>query len=208
MTTTTVTTQDQLDTALAGDYDTIIIDSERGVWLTVSASGSATVRAYDSATVRAYGSATVDASKYVPVHLFSSRVTLSGGVLIDLTRLDLTDITDWIDYHGVARDGDTLTVYKAVDGDLFAGHRHTPTQYAVGSVVTAPDWQATAGCGYGLHFGATPHGAAKYYSGEGVARYLECTVAVAETVALSDKVKSRSCTVVREVTIDGEPVRA
>ena len=93
---TIVKTQQELDAALADGKAVIIIDSPRGVWLTVSdsatvgASGSATVRASGSATVRAWGSATVEASgsatveasdsatvragRYVAVHLHSQSV--------------------------------------------------------------------------------------------------------------------------------------
>ena len=56
MSTRTVTTQAELDAALAKRVSTIIIDSPRGVWLTISDSGSATVRASGSATVRAWDS--------------------------------------------------------------------------------------------------------------------------------------------------------
>ena len=113
MTTTTVTTQDQLDAAIsAGDKD-IIIASPNGVWLCVSGSAtvmayntttvrasesatvmardSATVRAYDTATVRAYGAAMVTASSHVAVYLYSVHAKISGGVIIDITALDLTD---------------------------------------------------------------------------------------------------------------------
>ncbi|MFZ1285644.1 MAG: hypothetical protein WAR57_01240, partial [Candidatus Phosphoribacter sp.] len=55
--TTTVTTQAELDAALAANADNIAIRSPRGMWLHVY--GSATVEAYGSATVWAYGSATV-----------------------------------------------------------------------------------------------------------------------------------------------------
>ena len=63
MTTITVTTQAELDAALAthgADCDAeIIISSPEGVWLEVTASGSAHVVAYGSASVRAYGTARV-----------------------------------------------------------------------------------------------------------------------------------------------------
>ena len=67
MSTRTVTTQAELDAALADEslheYDEILIQSPHGVWLEISTSAydSATVSAYDSATVSAYGSATVSA---------------------------------------------------------------------------------------------------------------------------------------------------
>jgi hypothetical protein len=57
-----VTTQAELDAALADRaVDWVEIRSPYGVWLEVTASGSATVTAYGSATVTAYGSATVKA---------------------------------------------------------------------------------------------------------------------------------------------------
>ena len=52
---TTVTTQAEMDAALAAGAETIIIRSPRGVRLTISDSGSSTVEAYDSSTVRASG---------------------------------------------------------------------------------------------------------------------------------------------------------
>ena len=75
MTEIRVTTQQELDETLAredlnyNDFE-IIIDSPRGVWVTISDSrgldvrayGSATVWASESATVEAFGSATVRAS--------------------------------------------------------------------------------------------------------------------------------------------------
>jgi hypothetical protein len=57
----TVTTQAELDAAIAAGARVIDIRSEPGSYITVTACGSATVRAYDSATVTAYDSATVRA---------------------------------------------------------------------------------------------------------------------------------------------------
>ena len=67
-----VKTQKQLDKALETGAEVIHIESERGVWLAVSASGSATVRATGSATVRAYGSATVRATGLATVRACGS----------------------------------------------------------------------------------------------------------------------------------------
>ena len=121
---TTVTTQRELDKAIkAGDND-IIINSPRGVWLevsgsasvsavdsasvrasgsaSVSASGSASVSAFGSASVRAFDSASVRASAYVAVHLHSAQATINGGVVIDVTQLDLKDRSTWEAYTGCA----------------------------------------------------------------------------------------------------------
>ena len=82
MTEIRVTTQQELDETISRkdlnyqDFE-IIIDSPRGVWVTISdskgldvrASGSATVEASGSATVRAFGSATVRASESATVEV-------------------------------------------------------------------------------------------------------------------------------------------
>ena len=233
MTTRTVTTQAELDAALAERVDTITINSPRGVWLTISdsgsatveasgsatvqasgsatveASGSATVEASGSATVRAWGSATVRAGRYVAVHLHSQSVMLSGGVVIDMTALDRSDPATWCDLNGidVTEDGRAL-VYKAVDADLTAGHGYTPTAYPIGETVTAPDWSKRAGCGRGLHFGRSPMAAAKYHRGDTGPRYLACEVDLTEVVVLDDKIKARSCRVLREVDRHGREITA
>jgi hypothetical protein len=82
-----VTTQAQLDQALADGVPDVQIRSERGVWITVEAFGSATVeafdsatvRAFDSATVRAFGSATVEAFGSATVEAFDSATVRASG---------------------------------------------------------------------------------------------------------------------------------
>ena len=61
MSTRSVTTQEELDQAVADGIDRIEIRSSRGVLIEVTACGSSTVTAYGSSTVRAYGSSTVRA---------------------------------------------------------------------------------------------------------------------------------------------------
>ena len=204
---TIVKTQQELEAALADGKADIIIDSPRGVWLTVS--DSATVRAWGSATVGASGSATVRAGRYVAVHLHSQSVMLSGGVVIDMTALDRSDPATWCDLNGidVTEDGRAL-VYKAVDADLTAGHGHTLTAYPIGETVTAPDWSKRAGCGRGLHFGRSPMAAAGYHRGDTGPRYLACEVDLTEVVVLDDKIKARSCLVLREVDRHGREITA
>jgi len=229
MSTRTVTTQAELDAALAEHVDIITINSPRGVWLTIShtgsatveASGSATVRAWDSATVEASGSATVEAlgsatveawdsatvraSKWVAVHLFSARATVSGGVVIDVSALDLDDLATWTEYHGATVTDGTLTAYKAV-GDDWQADRNGWV-YAPGATVVAEDWDGKPECGGGLHLCLTPRKSRGYYCM--ATRYVECLIDVTEAVVVDrDKVKARSVRVVREVTIDGEPVTA
>ena len=230
---TIVVTQRELDEALASGERDIIIDSPAGVWIalatsgsatvhasgsatvhaygsaTVRASGSATVRAYDSATVRASDSATVHAGSHVAVHLHSSRVTVSGGVSIDVTDLDLDDASTWLAYKGIQVDAGRAVLYKAVSPDLMAGQGWRPTKYPIGDTVTADDWRSTSACGHGLHFGHTPDAADLYYQGdETERRYLACEVDVDTLIPLGDKAKAPSCRVLHEVDIAGRKVHS
>lgn len=176
MTSRTVTTQSELDAALSNaSVDWIDINSPRGVWLHLAAYDSATVRAYGAATVRAYGSATVRASSHVAIHLHSALVSLKGGVVIDHTKVDLTDAKAWCDYHGVEVKRGIATLYKAVN-DAWSTDRGF--DYSPGSKPTAPDWRDTDECGYGLHFGPTPH-RADYYRDSG-SKYVAVGVRVSE----------------------------
>ena len=226
MTAIHVTTQAELDAALtnpAHTYSTheIVIDTPAGVWITIGSDhgkdilawgsatvrawGSATVRASGSATVRAWDSATVRASKWVAVHLFSARATVSGGVVIDVSALDLDELDTWAEYHGATVTDGALTAYKAVGDDWQTDRKGWV--YAPGATVTADDWDAKPECGGGLHLCLTPRKSRGYYSM--ATRYVECLIDVTEAVVVDrDKVKARSVRVVREVTIDGEPVTA
>ena len=214
-------------------YADILIKSPAGVWIevggsagasgsatvtasgsaTVTASGSATVRAYDSATVTAYdsatvtasGSATVRASKFVAVHLHSARVTIQGGVVIDVTGLDLDDPQTWIDYTGATVTDGHVTLYKAVDDKYQAGQEYKLTTYTVGADVTATDWRDDNDCGGGLHVSPRPWQALAYRTD--ATRMLEVTVPVVDIRPIGpDKIKARTVHVVREVTLDGEPL--
>jgi hypothetical protein len=172
----------------------------------VSAYGSASVSASGSASVRAYGSASVRASRFVAVHLHSASARITGGIIIDVTKLDLDSHGDWAEYHGVetTEDGD-LIVYKAVGDDLKSGYGF---QYPIGETVAAPDWNPVAVCGYGLHFSPSP-AQAQHYNSEAT-RFLRCAVAPADAVVLdgsatwsTPKLKARAAKVVCEVDVHG-----
>jgi hypothetical protein len=153
-----VTTQAELDAALDQPGDQIVIDSPAGVWLNVT--GSATVRAWGSATVRASGSATVRASAFVAVYLHGAKVTHEGGVVIDVSALDLDDAETWCAYHGVAVVDGVATLYKAVDSGWSTARG---TSYRPGSAPVAADWRDDHECGGGLHLSPLPSQAAGYF---------------------------------------------
>ena len=197
MTTVRVASQSALDQALADGAERIIINSTAGVWLVVRRNGSSHVEARESSHVVA--------GQYVAVHLHSQQVTLSGGVVIDLTALDLTDPVVWLAHSGVSIGDGRAVVYKAVSDNWQTG-RGAQWTYEPGATVTADDWAPTAECGQGLHFGVTPSAARAYH--RDATRYVACEITVAESVPLGDKIKARSCRVLHEVTIDGERVEA
>ncbi len=200
----TVTTQQALDDAIAAGHEDIVVDSPRGVWVTVHASDSATVHAYGSATVRAYGSATVRATPKVAVHLHSGCCTIAGGVLIDHTIIDLTDPQTWCDYHGVPTVDGIATVHKAVDDDWTTGRG---TDYRPGATPSAPDWRDDHECGGGLHFSPHPWQAREYMLD--ASRFVAVGVAVADLrpiLGATPKCKApRVVSPCVEVTIDGTP---
>jgi hypothetical protein len=177
----------------------------------VEARGSSSVVAWGSSSVEAWGSSRVEAAKYVAVHLHSGKATVEGGVLIDITQLDLEKHEDWADYHGVkANDDGHLIVYKAVDGDLKSGRGF---HYPIGETVTAPDWEANAYCGQGLHFSPSPAQARDYH--REATRFLKCAVAPDDLVVLdgsdtytTPKLKARAARVLCEVDLHGDEMAA
>jgi hypothetical protein len=122
-----------------------------------------------------------------------------------VSALDLDDLATWTEYHGATVTDGTLTAYKAVGDDWQTDRKGWV--YAPGATVTAEDWDAKPECGGGLHLCLTPSKSRGYYSE--ATRYVECSIDMTEAVVVDrDKVKARSVRVVREVTIDGEPVTA
>ena len=85
---------------------------------------------------------------------------MSGGVIIDLTALDLTDPRTWCDHHGVPVTDEIATVHKAV-GDTWT--TDLGTDYSPGSLPSCDDWADNHFCGGGLHFSPHPWQAADYY---------------------------------------------
>ena len=172
---------------------------------TVEAWDSATVRAWGSATVRAWGDATVTAGKYVAIHLHSANAKISGGILIDVTKISqTTDPQEWADYTGARVEDDKVFLYKAVTDDYRAGLSHTPTTYTVGETVTCTDWDEEPRCGGGLH--ASPHrGQALSYARD-AKRMLIVSAPLASIVPIpggTAKCKAPSFVVVREVPLSG-----
>ena len=238
MSTRIVKSQAEFDQAMADGVTVIDIRSERGVWIYISdtgsasvrasgsasvrASGSASVSASDSASVRAFGSASVRASgsasvsafgsasvsatPHVAVHLHSKRVTHTGGVIIDITDLDLYDPATWADHTGAELDGTTLTLYKAVTDYLKSDYG---TTYPIGKTVTEAKYRDDNECGNGLHLCPTPGQALDYFTS--ATRFLACAVNIKDVSPIiggTAKCKVRKLKVLHEVDVHGRKIEA
>jgi len=223
MSTRTVTTQAELDEALADHIDYIDIRSARGVRIevtacdsstvtacdssTVTACGSSTVTAYGSSTVRAYGSSTVTASPLVPVHDHGPSVTIDGGIPISVRHI--TDPKAWCELHGLDVDRGKVTVFKAVEVDWRGRTKRDGITYEPGAKPEAPDWHKNRECGAGLHFVARPWEGDRYLN-DAPAHYVACVVRLSEMAVIDQgKVKCRRVVApIVECDIDGEPLPA
>ena len=168
----------------------------------VEAWGSSHVEAWDSSHVEAWDSAHVEAANYVAVHLYSQRVTLSGGVLIDMTHVDPTDTDTWLELTGAKVIGKRVIVFKAVRDDYRSCHG---TLYSVGGKASCDDFRALPVCGGGLHFSPSVAQAASYDTD--ATRFLRCEVKASEVQCIdSSKLKAPRCWVVAEVDRFGKDI--
>jgi len=145
----------------------------------------------------------------VAVHLHSKQVKVQGGVLIDVTDLDLTDVETWAGHTGADIADGRITIYKALDADFTAGkHYGRPTLYTVGEDLTADDWEDTNECGGGLHLSPSTHQALDYNRDATV--FLRCTAALADVRPITDggtaKCKVRTLHVESQVDIMGRDI--
>ena len=176
----------------------------------VTTCDSSAVHAYDSSTVTAYDSASVTARDSSTVHLHSTRVTHTGGVIIDCTTIDETDPATWGDYHGAQVESGTVTLYKCLPKNLTSGADwDRPTIWPTSGDIECADFEATDECGHGLHLSPTPGHAWAYLADESHPRFLEVTAPLDDIVPITGgtaKCKVQRCTVVREVDVMGRPV--
>ena len=172
----------------------------------VEAWGSSSVEARDSSSVVARDSSSVEAGTHVAVHLHSQRVTITGGVVIDMTTIDHTDPATWAGLHGATISRGSIVLFKATDETLTAGQAYTPVTYKIGETITAADWRDDNQCGGGLHLSPSPSCARQYRPD--AKRYVAVRVKLADLRPISDggapKVKVRSCEVLHEVDVYGE----
>ena len=216
-----VTTQGQLDKALADGHTDLIVDAPDGAWLEIRHDGLVRLRGssravlWGSSSAELYGSSraelrdssSAELRKYTCVHVWSKKVTLTGsGHVIDMTSLDHTKLQDWLDYNGitVADDG-LLHLFKAVNGDLYSEYSRGEFAYEIGATVKPARWEDGHGCGHGIHLCPSPRHARNHFAG--AIRFLEVTCTPEDFRCIDwSKGKARVAVVVREVDIDGAPI--
>jgi len=245
----TVTSQAELDKAIADQVELISINSPAGVWLTITdlkssraelresssaelwgsssaelwGSSSAVLREsssaelWESSSAELWGSSSAHAHdksrvKSAPlcaVFLHDVTVDVSGGVILDHSKVAEMDGAAWCEYHGAKVSRGVATLYKAVN-DRWTTSRGT--DYSPGSKPKCADWRDDGDCGGGLHFGPTPRHAKSYFPE--ATKFVAVGVRVSELCPIHDPssaAKAKAPRVVRpcvEVDIDGHPVEA
>ena len=222
--TVTVTTQAELDAAtVAGERvrvdrtwrdnaSAVLWGNARAVlWDNASAvlRGNASADLWGNARAVLRDNARADLSRWTCAWRHSTGASTTGpGHVIDMTTVDLTDPAAWCEHVGATVVDGRATLFKALDGDLTAGHSDTLTRYLPGSTVTAPDFAADNRYGRGLHLAPTTSCATSYRVD--AKRWVRVEVPVGELRPILDggpaKCKVRSCVVVAEVDRYGRDV--
>ena len=181
--------------------------SSGGTVQRVSSGGTVQEANGASVIVRAEGSAVIaKAGPLATVYVYSAKVTVGGGRVIDMTAINELDPATWCEFNGVdVEDGEAI-LYKAVDDNLQSGRGF---EYTIGESVTCSDWTDNNDCGGGLHVSPTPVIARAYFPW--ATRFLEVRVpleGVRPILGSDPKVKFKTGRVVREVTTARDAVAA
>jgi hypothetical protein len=206
-----VTTQAQLDEALAAERTPILVGNGRfiiGGSSHVEAWESSHVVAWESSHVEAWGSSHVVAGPLVAVRSWDPTVKVIGGITLPLPKL--TSPEEWCAYYGVPIEDGVVVLYKAVTDDYKSGYGLC---YAPGTTPEAVDWDDGAQeCGGGLHFCPHPLQAKIYRTA--ATRYVACPVALSDMRAprpddrYINKIKARCvCAPIVEVDRNGRPLK-
>jgi hypothetical protein len=171
------------------------INEATGVATIDRAVGTSVIHLHDHAQL-------IKASPHVSVFVHSVDATHSGGHIIDLTGLDLTDAHTWCEHYGVIIVDNAAVLYKAVREDWYSRHG---ISYQPGTIAHCDDFIADGLCGRGLHVSPNPYQAAQYDSE--VCRYVEVHVDLKELNPIDhDKCKAPSVHCIREVDLFGNPI--
>ena len=218
----TVTTQEELDEALAAGIIDLLIDRPDGVvpldienkkvrlWGNSSAilwdNSSANLR--DNSSANLWGNARAILKKFTVAWKKSVDATITGtGHVIDMTAIDLSKREDWTKYTGALVDEDgQIHLYKAVDDNLESAYSKGKFAYTVGSIVEPEWWEDNNFCGNGIHLCPSPQHARDHFPD--AKRFLEVTCDAATFIPIdTSKIKTAQAYVLREVDICGTPLK-
>ena len=227
---TTVTTQEELDAALAAGIIDLLIDRPDGATpleienkkVRLRGNSSAILSGNSSAILRGNSRATLWGNSRAILRDNSSAIlkkftvawkksvdaTITGtGHVIDMTAIDLSKRDDWIKYTGALVDEDgQIHLYKAVDDNLESAYSKGKFAYTVGSIVEPEWWKDNNRCGNGIHLCPSPQHARDHFPG--ATRFLEVTCDAATFIPIdTSKIKTAQAYVLREVDICGTPLK-
>ena len=210
----TVTTQEELDAALAAGIIDLLIDRPDGATpldienkkVRLWGNSSAILRGNASANL--WDNARADLKKFTVAWKKSVDATITGtGHVIDMTAIDLSKREDWTKYTGALVDEDgQIHLYKAVDDNLESAYSKDKFAYTVGSIVEPEWWEDNNFCGNGIHLCPSPQHARDHFPD--ATRFLEVTCDAATFVPIdTSKIKTAQAYVLREVDICGTPLK-
>ena len=226
----TVTTQEELDEALAAGIVDLLIDRPDGatpldienkkvrLWGNSRASLWGNSRAvmrdnssadlWDNSSAVMWDNSRAVLKKFTVVWKKSVDATITGtGHVIDMTATDLSKREDWTKYTGALVDEDgQIHLYKAVDDNLESAYSKDKFAYTVGSIVEPEWWDDRNVCGNGIHLCPSPQHARDHFPD--ATRFLEVTCDAETFVPIdTSKIKTAQAYVLREVDICGTPLK-
>lgn len=211
---TTVTTQEELDAALAAGIIDLLIDRPDGATpleienkkVRLRGNSSAILSGNSSATL--WGNSRATLKKFTVAWKKSVDATITGtGHVIDMTAIDLSNPGEWAEYVGANVDEEgQVHLYKAVDDNLESAYSRGKFVYKIGSIVEPEWWKDNNRCGNGIHLCPSPQHARDHFPG--ATRFLEVTCDAATFIPIdTSKIKTAQAYVLREVDICGTPLK-
>ena len=202
----TVTTQEELDAALAAGIIDLLIDRPDGA--TPLDIENKKVRLWGNSSAILRGNSSADLKKFTVAWKKSVDATITGtGHVIDMSAVDLSNPDEWVEYVGANVDEEgQVHLYKAVDDNLESAYSKDKFAYEIGSIVEPEWWEDNNFCGNGIHLCPSPQHARDHFPD--ATRFLEVTCDAATFIPIdTSKIKTAQAYVLREVDICGTPLK-
>ena len=201
-----VTTQEELDAALAAGIIDLLIDRPDGAPPLDIENKKVRLRGNSSAIL--WGNARAILKKFTVAWRKSVDATITGtGHVIDMSAVDLSNPDEWVEYVGANVDEKgQVHLYKAVDDNLESAYSKDKFAYEIGSIVEPEWWEDNNFCGNGIHLCPSPQHARDHFPD--ATRFLEVTCDADTFMPIdASKIKTAQAYVLREVDICGTPLK-